>query len=274
MQSTNFGSSNPSTESSSSSSSSSPSALYGPGSRQISEVIPGFLYISDITCASDGILAQAGFTHVISILSGPIPWLGPSSNAPCRVLNVRCDDDPQEDIIQHVELTNRFIGDAWREGNPTNNNSINNTLRSTRPPPPPQQQKTKVLCHCLAGVSRSPTVVAAYLIQAFGMRTDDALTLLRERREVVEPNPGFVHQLFMYEKRIRMGLITSSSSTVSPFSSSSSVATSATGGTTGTAGLVGSTPASPAGLNAPSSVVPSTTCRLSVPRIRIPVARA
>jgi predicted protein tyrosine phosphatase len=158
---------------------------FGPGSRQIAEIIPDFLYLSDIKCASDdALLSQAGFTHVISILSAPIPWLGPSPNSSCRVLHVRCDDSDEEDIISHFEITNRFIEDAYRE-------SANG------------RKKNKILCHCLAGVSRSPTVIAAYLMASKGMKRDEALDLLRERRCVVEPNPGFVEQLGVYETRVR-----------------------------------------------------------------------
>lgn len=153
--------------------------LFGPGHRQIAQILPG-LYLSDIMCASDdALLSYAGFTHVISVLSAPIPWLGPSSqSSSCRVMNIRCDDTSEDDILKHFPSTNQFITEAFRE-------------------------KGKVLVHCLAGVSRSPTVVAAYLIWAAGMRRDEALDLLRERRGVVEPNPGFIEQLGVYESMVR-----------------------------------------------------------------------
>jgi len=160
------------------------SDLFGSGHRQIAEIIPGFLYLSDIMCASDdAALLQAGFTHVVSVLSAPIPWLGPSPSSPCRVLHVRCDDTPEDDILAHFETTNAFINEAYRE-----------TMLSGK--------KNKVLCHCLAGISRSPTVVAAYLISA-GVSRDEALELLRERRTVVDPNPAFVDQLAIFEDRVR-----------------------------------------------------------------------
>ncbi|PVG04496.1 phosphatases II [Serendipita vermifera] len=197
-------------------------SLFGPGSRQIAEIIPDFLYLSDIKCASDdALLAQAGFTHVISILSAPIPWLGPSPNSSCRVLNVKCDDSVEEDIIAHFEITNRFIEDAYRESLTT-------------------RKRNKVLCHCLAGVSRSPTVIAAYLMASRGMKRDEALDLLRERRGVVEPNPGFVEQLGVYEARVRkskvMGFATSSSITHSTTGSASHVMAASSVGAVGTQG--------------------------------------
>lgn len=143
--------------------------------------------MSDIKCASDDtLLAAAGFTHVISVLSAPIPWLGPSAKSGCRVLNINVDDTSDDDILSHFDATNAFISNAYRETQHL-----------------PTGQRNKVLCHCLAGVSRSPTVVAAYLIWAAGMRRDDALDLLREKRGVVDPNPGFVQQLAVFEARVR-----------------------------------------------------------------------
>lgn len=45
--------------------------LFGPGHRQIAEIIPG-LYISDIACASeDALLEHAGFTHIVSGMFHP-----------------------------------------------------------------------------------------------------------------------------------------------------------------------------------------------------------
>lgn len=48
------------------------------------------------------------------------------------------------------------------------------------------------------GKSRSATVVVAYLMQKFQMKTLDALNRLREARGVCEPNSGFMHQLDLY----------------------------------------------------------------------------
>lgn len=177
--------------------------LFGPGHRQIAEIIPNFLYLSDIMCASDdAVLAEAGFTHVISILSAPIPWLGPSPNSPCRVLQIRCDDTTEDDILTHFDTTNAFINEAYRE-NQLNQNSLGN-------------KRNKVLCHCLAGISRSPTIIAAYLL-TLGMRSDEALDFLREKRTVVDPNPSFIEQLAMFEARVHRSTATfSPSSPIQP----------------------------------------------------------
>lgn len=53
-----------------------------------------------------------------------------------------------------------------------------------------------VLVHCTAGISRSPTLVIAYLVQKCRMKLNDAILLVRRLRPIVNPNEGFVYQLY------------------------------------------------------------------------------
>ncbi|KAJ1529005.1 hypothetical protein HK096_009761, partial [Nowakowskiella sp. JEL0078] len=53
----------------------------------------------------------------------------------------------------------------------------------------------KVLCHCQAGVSRSTSLVLAYLILKHNMQLDRAWNIVRRRRKGVRPNTGFAAQL-------------------------------------------------------------------------------
>ncbi|XP_054161201.1 dual specificity protein phosphatase 12-like [Oppia nitens] len=57
-----------------------------------------------------------------------------------------------------------------------------------------------VLVHCRAGVSRGPTVVTAYLMATNGWTYERAYQLVKSRRSSVNPNPGFVNQLKLYEQ--------------------------------------------------------------------------
>ncbi|KAI8925328.1 protein-tyrosine phosphatase-like protein, partial [Entophlyctis helioformis] len=56
----------------------------------------------------------------------------------------------------------------------------------------------RVLVHCHAGVSRSVTLVIAYLVLATGMSLDEAYAHVRKRRPVAKPNVGFARQLAEY----------------------------------------------------------------------------
>jgi atypical dual specificity phosphatase len=53
----------------------------------------------------------------------------------------------------------------------------------------------KILVHCSAGISRSPTVVAAYLMKHEGMTLKAALGHIVRVRPQVSPNAGFLKQL-------------------------------------------------------------------------------
>jgi len=63
----------------------------------------------------------------------------------------------------------------------------------------------KVLVHCQAGVSRSPTLVVAYLMARYGRSMMDAFNAVKERRPVVAPNFNFMGQLLEFEQRCRRG---------------------------------------------------------------------
>lgn len=52
-----------------------------------------------------------------------------------------------------------------------------------------------VLVHCFAGISRSATIVAAYLMKKHGISSGEALTRIKAARPIVEPNLGFAIQL-------------------------------------------------------------------------------
>lgn len=58
-----------------------------------------------------------------------------------------------------------------------------------------KRQLKTVYVHCNAGISRSPTVVAAYLMQHDNLTSDEAVNRIREKRPKVRPNAGFLKQL-------------------------------------------------------------------------------
>lgn len=63
-------------------------------------------------------------------------------------------------------------------------------------------QERPVVVHCKAGVSRSASVVLAYLIEYRGYSLHDAFLLTLQLRPTITPNPGFMEQLRSYEKEM------------------------------------------------------------------------
>jgi uncharacterized protein YejL (UPF0352 family) len=68
---------------------------------------------------------------------------------------------------------------------------------------------TNILVHCMRGVSRSPTIVAYYLLRMMhkysGKHIEkpvltDVMSLIHKHRPCVKPNPGFMYQLQEYEQ--------------------------------------------------------------------------
>ena len=59
-----------------------------------------------------------------------------------------------------------------------------------------------VFVHCLAGVSRSATMVIAYVMKNYEMSMTEAILKVLELRPVINPNPNFLRQLVQYEARL------------------------------------------------------------------------
>lgn len=125
------------------------------------------VYIGDIASAfNKEKLKELGITHIITAI------LGVQDQFPedFVYLNVPVRDVESEDISKFLPETTKFITDALAGGG-------------------------KVLVHCVCGVSRSATIVAAWLMSKDGYSADEAITHLQQRRGCVDPNPAFREQL-------------------------------------------------------------------------------
>ena len=59
-----------------------------------------------------------------------------------------------------------------------------------------------VLVHCYAGVSRSASVVIAYLMNQHGMSLKDAYQYVKNKRYFIKPNEGFRKQLVQFQREL------------------------------------------------------------------------
>ena len=136
------------------------------------EIIPG-VFLGSINSSYDlDVLKSKGITHIISVILGYVPAY---------------PDDFKYLIINVLDNENNSISDVFQSCN----NFINHALF---------EENGKVLIHCMAGRSRSATILSAYIIDTYGMNVDNVLNLLRSKRKIVEPNSSFIKQLNDYYK--------------------------------------------------------------------------
>jgi len=87
----------------------------------------------------------------------------------------KLEDAPCSDLLSHLPQCISFIEKGLKDG-------------------------TGVLVHCAAGVSRSASVVVSYVMKADRISFEEALTIVKTVRPIINPNCGFIKQLKMWEK--------------------------------------------------------------------------
>ncbi|KAF8493217.1 protein-tyrosine phosphatase-like protein [Russula emetica] len=127
--------------------------------KRVASKIAPRLYLTCLATAKDvAQLADLGITHVVSVIENAPAF---PSKHPLRTLHVSVSDYDGEDILSHLPVTTSFIRGALAE-NP----------------------KNRILVHCLMGISRSTTVVMAYLIATTNMTPHEALATVRSKRTI------------------------------------------------------------------------------------------
>lgn len=120
-------------------------------------------------------LKAKGVTHVVSVISADEHRLPPFILGHYHAF-VDDKDSAAETLADHFEPISKFIAAAIGSGG-------------------------TVFVHCGAGISRSPTVVAAYMVWHLQIPAATALNLIRRARPNIRPNLGFVSQLKAWEVR-------------------------------------------------------------------------
>ena len=61
----------------------------------------------------------------------------------------------------------------------------------------------KVFVHCAAGMSRSATIVVAYLMWKRKLSLNEAIKFVKNKRPVISPNLNFMRQLEIFEELLK-----------------------------------------------------------------------
>jgi len=143
------------------------------GWKNVNAIIEGKLYLGNLSAArSSRSLSERRITHIVSVCHDPIPGELPESGM--THIRIPVEDVDYADLLICLPVAVRFIDKALREHG-------------------------VVLVHCVQGLSRSATVVAAYLMWSQRMSATQALEVVRLAREQVWQNPGFQEQLVLFE---------------------------------------------------------------------------
>jgi protein-tyrosine phosphatase len=146
--------------------------------RNVTEIIPR-VFISDLAFAeSPALLTSYRITHILSTLPDNI-FRPPPSLLPIQPvrMQVKVEDLPFAELAAHLPSTTAFI---------------RNALAS--------HPEARVLVHCAEGISRSVSVVAAFLMAQYGWTPLQAVDYIKNKRRVANPNFGFVQQLHEYAR--------------------------------------------------------------------------
>ena len=138
----------------------------------------GEIFISNAECAMDKSLLKAlNINYVLNVAESEV-HTGPDyyNDIEANYMGIKLVDLPQENISLYFDQVADFI-----------HHCLSN--------------HGKIVVHCAMGISRSATCVIAYLIKYCGKDTFEAITFLRRKRGIINPNSGFLEQLRKFQLR-------------------------------------------------------------------------
>jgi protein-tyrosine phosphatase len=137
------------------------------------EVYPN-IYIGDLSSSmSTNTLKYKNIKNILTVMNGGVENYPDDLNY--KIIHI--NDDWWVNIEEHFDEGVKFIKDTL-------------------------DRNEKVLVHCKRGVSRSVTMVLAYLISEKNMSVTEAMLRVKSKRQIALPNSGFLKQLMHYKKTI------------------------------------------------------------------------
>ncbi|XP_020889395.1 dual specificity protein phosphatase 1B isoform X3 [Arabidopsis lyrata subsp. lyrata] len=145
------------------------------GGKDLSEIQQGLFIGSVAEATNKDLLKSSNITHILTVavaLAPPYP-----DDFVYKVIEVV--DRDETDLTVYFDECFSFIDQAIQSGG-------------------------GVLVHCFMGMSRSVTIVVAFLMKKHGLGFSKAMELVRSRRHQAFPNSGFISQLQQFEKSLQV----------------------------------------------------------------------
>ena len=143
-----------------------------------SEIYPN-LYLGEIYHSNDKIfLDEKNIKHILTLHENPCIASSNPDFSHIKFKHIRISDRHYVNIIQYFNECIEFIKSAHTKGE-------------------------NVYVHCAMGISRSVSIVIAYIMNTQNKTFQDALNYVRSRRPQADPNFGFCCQLMQYEQELK-----------------------------------------------------------------------
>ncbi|KAF9115072.1 tyrosine/serine/threonine protein phosphatase pps1 [Mortierella sp. AM989] len=164
-----------------------------------SRILP-FLYLGNLAHASNpGLLKSLGIRYVLSVgeeahgLNEDVRSM-PSLNRDGEIENMP-DATPSRFMVKLVDdMFDNGVDSLWKH--------LENCVAFVDEA---RKANSRILIHCRVGVSRSATIVIAYLMAHYNLSLVDAYLMVRARRlsVIIQPNLLFMYELLQWEQRLR-----------------------------------------------------------------------
>ncbi|XP_023658719.1 dual specificity protein phosphatase 13A-like [Paramormyrops kingsleyae] len=144
------------------------------------EIWPNLLIGNVATAQNRGILQEMGITHVLNAAHSKQGSIGQQQyyGSSIKYWGVPAEDTPHFDLSVYFRPAAEFIHKALRK------------------------KDSKVLVHCIMGISRSATLVLAYLMLYHHLTLLKAIEVVIKKRAIY-PNRNFLAQLVDLDTRLR-----------------------------------------------------------------------
>lgn len=139
----------------------------------MTQILPHLYVGNEVDAANLDELRLHGISYVLNVTNA-VPCFHEGESA-MRYKRIPVRDNGLIDLRMHFHSASEFIEEARR-------------------------RNARVLVHCHAGISRSSTVVIAYVMKHMNQPMSQAYQFVKSKRPIIAPNLGFVGQLMEFEQ--------------------------------------------------------------------------